>query len=86
MTPEKFENLGFRGGEGADKPQVIGKSKAVEKEASDKAQGFLAVRSQPRRHSVDRVWLICWPPCARQGWPASRCSVLLTGVVVVVAG
>ena len=45
MTPEKFENLGFRGGEGADKPQVIGKSEAVEKEASDKAQGFLAVRS-----------------------------------------
>ena len=44
MTPEKFENRGFRGGEGADKPQVIGKSEAVEKEASDKAQGFLAVR------------------------------------------
>ena len=55
MTPEKFENLGFRGGEGADKPQAIGKSEAVEKEASDKAQGFLAVRAGPLAFGVALV-------------------------------
>jgi hypothetical protein len=42
MTKEKFENLGFKGGFGADEPQAVATDTAGEQEKSDKKQGFLA--------------------------------------------
>ena len=42
MTPEKFENLGFKGGFGADTPQAAAADAANDKEKQDKKQGFLA--------------------------------------------
>lgn len=42
MTPEKFENLGFNGGVGADAPQAAVPDTVGEKEKQDKKQGFLA--------------------------------------------
>ena len=42
MAPEKFENLGFKGGIGADAPQATAADAASEREKQDKKQGFLA--------------------------------------------
>ena len=42
MTPEKFENLGFNGGVGADAPRAAVDDAAGEKEKQDKKKGFLA--------------------------------------------
>jgi len=43
MTPEKFENLGFKGGLGADEAQVAPGAASPEaaKEKKDKKEGFL---------------------------------------------
>ena len=69
MTPEKFENLGFRGGIGADEPQAAAGDLSAEavKEKTEKKEGFLGAifTAFVRRfvpHFLAAFLATFWPP------------------------